>query len=264
MRAMPIQVFTGKKGWIQLKAAFRKNWRHYLQESLGLGIFMISACFFSAILFSRHNNWSELLPGTFVKNLVMGILMAGTALYIFHSRLTSPSGSHINPAVTVTFLRLGKMCRYDAMFFVVFQLIGGTASVVIAEVFLGHLLTDPPVNYAVTIPGKSGIWWAAAVEFLIAFSTMTMVLFTSAHPKLQRYTRVFSATLVFCWVVIAGPVSGFGMNPARSFASALPSGMWNSYWIYLVVPFAGMLSAAEFFLLYQKKELLHQPKTVPR
>ena len=254
MRAMPIRVFTGTAGVIQLKTSFRKNWRHYLQESLGLGIFMSSACFFSAILFSKHSSWSNIFPGTVVKNVVMGILMAGTALYIFYSRFTAPSGSHINPAVTITFLRLGKMCPYDSMFFIIFQVIGGTAAVVIMQVLMGHMLTDAPVNSAATIPGQSGIWWAAGVEFFIAFFTMCMVLFLSTHRRLQPYTRLFSAVLVCCWVIFASPISGFGMNPARSFASALPSGIWNSFWIYLVMPFAGMLSAAELFLLYKKQQ----------
>ena len=260
MRAMPIQVFTGTTGVKQLQTAFRKNWIHYLQESLGLGIFMASACFFSAILFSKSSNWNEVLPETMLKNVVMGTLMAGTALYIFYSRFTAPSGSHINPAVTITFLRLGKMCRYDAMFFIIFQVIGGTVAVVIMRLLIGPMLTDAPVNSAITVPGQFGIWWAATVEFLIALFTMSMVLFTSTHRRLQRYTRLFSGVLVCCWVIIAGPISGFGMNPARSFASALASGVWTSFWIYLVMPFAGMLSAAELFLLYKKQKKLSQLK----
>ena len=50
MRAMPIRIVTGKGGLTQLKASFNKNWKHYLQEALGLAIFMISACFFGALL----------------------------------------------------------------------------------------------------------------------------------------------------------------------------------------------------------------------
>src|SRR6185436_16362670 len=44
MRAMPIRIYSGKSGFTQMKASFRKNWIHYLQEALGLAIFMISAC----------------------------------------------------------------------------------------------------------------------------------------------------------------------------------------------------------------------------
>ena len=63
MRAMPIEVFTGTKGLIQMKAAFKKNWIHYLQESLGLAIFMVSACLFSAMLFSEKSSWYYVISG---------------------------------------------------------------------------------------------------------------------------------------------------------------------------------------------------------
>ena len=250
---MPIQVFTGSTGIVQLKAAFRKNWSHYIQEALGLSIFMISACFFSALIFSEKGALHHMVPGETAKNVLMGVLMGFTALFIFYSPWTAPSGSHINPAVTLTFLRLGKMCRYDSIFFILFQFAGGIVSVWIMQQFMGKTLTDPPVNSAVTIPGKFGVSVAVITEFIIAFVTMSMVLLTSHHERLKKYTRLFSGLLVCCWVIVAGPLSGFGMNPARSFASAFPSGIWNSLWIYLLIPVAGMLTAAEVFLFSQRK-----------
>ena len=109
MRAMPIKIFTGQPGWIQMKAAFKINRRHYLQEALGLYIFMISACFFGAMLFSPNSSWVHAMPNEMLRNVLMGIAMGFTALFIFYSPWTAPSGSHINPAVTLTFLRLDKM-----------------------------------------------------------------------------------------------------------------------------------------------------------
>jgi aquaporin Z len=248
MRVMPIRVFTGKDGMTQMKASFKKNKKHYLQEALGLAIFMISASFFGAMLFSEKSSWHTSLPGDTTRNILMGLAMGTTALFIFYSPFTAPSGSQINPAVTITFLRLGKMCPYDAMFFIISQIIGGTIAVYIMQLLMGDLLTTPPVNLVATVPGKFGTTAALITEFVIAFITMTMVLFTSNHDKLKKYTRLFAACLVCIWVIVAGPVSGFSMNPARSFASALPANIWTAFWIYLLIPFAGMLSAAEFFL----------------
>jgi aquaporin Z len=253
MRAMPIRVFTGKTGMMQMKAAFKKNWKHYLQEALGLAIFMISACFFSAMLFSEKSSWN--ISNVMVKNVLMGLAMGGTALFIFYSPFTAPSGSQINPAVTLTFLRLGKMCKYDAMFFVLFQIAGGTVAVFIMQLLMGSILINTPVNSAVTIPGKNGVGLALVTELIIAFVTMNMVLFTSDNNKLKKFTRVFAGCLVCTWVILAGPISGFGMNPARSLASALPANTWTSFWIYLFVPFAGMLLAAEFYLLRSKSKV---------
>ena len=41
------------------------------------------------------------------------------------------------------------------------------------------------------------------------------------------------------------PYSGMSINPARTVASALPSGVWTACWIYFVAPMGGMLLAVE-------------------
>lgn len=261
MRVMPIRVFSGSSGWKQLKASYAQNHRHYLQEALGLAVFMISACFFSALLYSENGFLFHRIESKLSKDIFMGMMMGGTALFIFYSPWTAPSGSQINPAVTLTFWRLGKMCPYDALFFMIYQFAGGILAVYIMQWLMGPVLVAAPVNSAVTIPGKLGTGGALIMELLIAFITMTMVLFTSANEKLKKYTRIFAGCLVCTWVIVAGPISGFGMNPARSFASALPAQIWTSFWIYFIMPVTGMLSAAEFFLFVQKRKRMAQ-KTV--
>jgi aquaporin Z len=258
MRAMPIRIVTGHGGWLQLRASFKKNWIHYLQEALGLGIFMASACFFSAMLFSPKSHWYSAMPNLVIRNILMAIAMGSTALFIFYSPLTASSGSQINPAVSLSFLRVGKMCRYDVLFYIIFQILGGTVIVFIMQLLLGTTLTALPVNSAVTVPGKYGYAAAALTELLTAFVTMSTVLFTSYHEKLKKYTRLFAGCLVCTWVIVAGPISGFGMNPARSFASAFPAHTWTAFWIYVLMPLVGMLSATEVFLLIQKRKLVQQ------
>ena len=128
---------------------------------------------------------------------------------------------------------------------------------------MGELLTADPVHTVATVPGRYGVIPALVAELLIAFVTMSMVLFTSQHEKWRRYTRIVAACLVCTWVIVAGPVSGFGMNPARSLASAIPSGTWTSFWIYLLAPFAGMLLAAELFLFSARKMRKAKQKILP-
>lgn len=264
MRVMPIKIITGRTGLVQMKASFKKNWKYYLQEALGLGIFMVSACFFSAMLFSEKSSWYRFFPNSMEKNIVMGIMMGLTALFIFYSKWTSSSGSQINPAVTLTFLRLDKMCRYDAMFFIIFQFIGGTAAVYLMRLIMGHILIDAPINSVVTVPGKAGLVPAFITEFIIAFITMSMILFTSNNDRLKKYTRIIAGCFVCAWVILAGPVSGFGMNPARTFASALPAHTWTAFWMYMIIPVAGMLGAAECYLLVKKKNHRAKLKVVHR
>lgn len=229
--------------------AFRKNWRLYLCEALGLAIFMISACFFGAML-EGNTPWHNALPNAFVRIVLTGVLMGSTALFIFYSPFTRPSGSHINPAVTLSFLRLGKISRWDAFFYILFQMLGGTLAVYLMAALLKDPLTAYPVNYAATVPFK-GVRNAFITEFVIAFIMMSMVLYTSAHTVLKKYTRLFSGCFVCLYVIIAGPISGFGMNPARSFASALPAHTWTAFWIYAIVPVVSMLAATELWIYIQ-------------
>src|SRR3569833_1777143 len=147
MRALNIRVVTGSSGLVQLEASFKKNWRLYLMEALGLASFMMSACFFGGLLEAK-NSWLHLvIPNTFLRTVIMGVLMGCTALFIFYSPVTAPSGSHINPAVTITFKRLGNMCRWDALFFIISQFFGVIVSVFIMAAAKKKTLTAPPVHY---------------------------------------------------------------------------------------------------------------------
>ena len=254
MQAVDISIKNESGKIAQLKASFRKNWQYYFQEALGLAIFMISACFFSGLLFGKNGIFISCMPATF-RQCILGILMGATAAFIFYSRYTSPSGSHINPAVTITFFRLGKIGFWDALMYVIFQLAGGTVAVFLMAYLMGENLTAAPLYDVITVPGKYGKIVAAITELIIAFIMMVMILFTGSKLRLNKYTRIFSAILVCVFVIVAGPVSGFGMNPSRSFASALPAHIWTDFWIYILMPFAGMLGAAEFYLLVQKKQV---------
>jgi len=244
--------------------AFKSNWKLYLMEALGLAIFMVSACFFSAMIFSPDSSWYHYFPNDMVRNILMGLMMGLSALFIFYSPVTAPSGAHINPAVTVTFLWLGKIKKEDALFYILFQFAGGTIAVFVMQWLMGTMLTALPVNSAVTVPGKGGTLNAAFTEFVIAFVMISMVLFSSASKQYKKYTRKFAACLVCCYVIIAGPVSGFGMNPARSFASAFPSHTYTAFWIYMIIPFAGMLSAAACFTSIQSAKKKCRMKIVHR
>jgi len=53
---------------------------------------------------------------------------------------------------------------------------------------------------------------------------------------------------VATYIAIEAPLSGMSMNPARSFASALPAHLWTAFGIYLTAPLIGMLLAAEVYV----------------
>ena len=117
----------------------------------------------------------------------IGIAMGLTNVALIYSRWGKQSGAHMNPAVTLTFLRLGKVARADALFYIVAQFVGGTLGVCIGIALLGQLFTEPPVQYAATLPG-SDAWLALAAEFGISMLMMTTILVVSNNTALAPFT----------------------------------------------------------------------------
>lgn len=218
----------------------------YAIEAWCLGTFMVSACLFGVALFHPASPLSALGPE--VRMVIMGIAMGSTAVAIICSPWGKRSGAHFNPAVTVTFLRLGRINAIDAAAYIAAQFIGGVAGVLIARAFLGDLLADSAVNFVATVPGRFGVGAAFAAEVIISFVMMSMILFTSNSRRMSRWTPIFAGSLVAVFITLDTPISGMSMNPARSFASAYVSGTWTAAWVYFVAPTIAMLAASELFV----------------
>ena len=90
-----------------------------------------------------------------------------TAVALIYSPWGQRSGAHMNPAVTLSFLRLGKVAPWDAVFFIAAQFIGGTLGVLLVATVLTEAFTGPPVRYAATLPGPDGELVAFVAELLI-------------------------------------------------------------------------------------------------
>src|SRR5574341_2046337 len=127
--------------------ALKKHWPEYLMEAAGLGIFMISACGFGALLEHPASPVRHALTDPFVRRILMGMAMGLTAIGIIYSPWGKQSGAHINPSVTLTFLRLGRVKVVDAIYYVVAQFVGGIIGVLLSATVLGSLLANPSVNY---------------------------------------------------------------------------------------------------------------------
>lgn len=218
-------------------------------EAGELSIFMILVGGFATGLYAETSPVPALIPNPFLRGLLMGIIAGICAIAIIYSPWGKRSGAHFNPAVTLAFYRLGKLTSWDAFFYILSQFIGGLVGVILLSAVLGEPFTNLPVNYIVTVPG---IWgWSAALiaEAWMAFGLMTMILLVSNHPKLHHLTGIFAGILVAVFVTLAAPISGMSINPARTFASGFPAGIWTAFWIYYFAPTLAMLAAAE---LYQR------------
>jgi aquaporin Z len=228
--------------------AWRHHWPEYLIEATGLGVFMIVAGLCVVLLEHPASSLSQAIPSPDLRRAVIGIAMGSTAVAIIYSPWGRQSGAHLNPAVTLTFLRLGKVTPADALFYALAQFTGGAAGTLLMAAVLGDLFTLPPISAVATLPGRPGELVAFGAEVAIAFIMMSMVLAANASARLMRWTGVCAGLLVAIYIAFEAPLSGMSLNPARSVASALPSGVWRGIWIYMTAPPIGMLLAAELHL----------------
>lgn len=226
--------------------AVKSHWREYLMEAWGLGTFMVSACVFGVIL--GHPDSSLYVSNAAFRGVAAGVAMGATAVAIFLSPWGMRSGAHINPAVTLTFWRLGKVGSWDAVLYIAAQFLGAAAGVLLSWSVLGETLAAGQVNFVVTLPGGSGAIAAFAAEAAISFCMMTAVLVCGNSPRTARLTPYLAGFLVAVFISVEAPFSGMSMNPARSLASALAANVWTGLWIYFVAPPLAMLLAAETYL----------------
>ncbi len=220
--------------------------REYLIEATGLALFMVSACVWVAALQHPASPLHGLIPSGDLRRALIGVAMGLTAVSLIYSPWGKRSGAHFNPAVTLTFFRLGKVAPRDLIGYTIAQFAGGTAGLALASLALGGLAAHPAVNYVATAPAGSP-WAAFGAEFFISGLLMTVVLQISNRPRLAPYTGIFAACCVALFITLEAPISGMSMNPARTFASFTHAGGWGHYWVYLLAPPLGMLSAAALY-----------------
>ena len=225
-------------------------------EAAALGTFMVSACAFVVLFEHPSSPVHQSFEGaSMLRRSLIGLAMGLTAIGIIYSPWGQRSGAHMNPAVTLTFLSLGKIAPWDALFYVTFQFLGGIAGVLVANLLIGPALQDATVNYAVTVPGPGGPWIAFVAEFVISMLMMSMVLWISNSRRLSRYTPLFAGALISTFITFEAPLSGMSMNPARTVGSAFHAGEWTALWIYFVAPTMAMLLAS---VLYRFRKGAHR------
>jgi aquaporin Z len=229
-------------------SAAPRHWREILIEGALLGLFMVSAGLFGTLLEAPGATLREAVDDPFWRRALMGLAMGVTAIALIYSPWGRRSGAHFNPATTLTFYRLGKVERADALLYPVAQIVGGLLGVLLVAAALGSSFTARPVDWVATRPGA--VSWGAAfgAEAAMTALLMTVVLQVSNRERIRRYTGLCAGALVALYITFEGPISGMSLNPARTLASALPSGDLSALWIYLLAPPLGMLAAAEIYV----------------
>ncbi len=195
--------------------------------------------------------------GAIVSNLyrpdsvgLLGIAAAhGLALAVAVTATMNVSGGHLNPAVTVGLLSIGRIDAKTAAQYVVAQLMGAILAALAIKGLYPHMagvaakLGTPTLASDVSL--AQGIVIEAILTFLLAFAVMGTAVDPGA-PKVGGFGIGF---VVFFDILAGGTMTGAAMNPARAFGPALLSGTWIAHVVYWVGP---ILGAVVGFQLYER------------
>src|SRR5262245_58232756 len=171
-------------------------------------LYLFSLCTVATLLWHPASPVQRYLPSDVVRRMLMGSAVGATILALVVSPWGKQSGAHVNPAITLTFYRLGNVALWDAVFYCAVQFIGAIAGVALASFVLRGAPMDKAVHYAATMPGVEGDTIAFVAELALSFILMSAILFASNHQVLAPYTHYFVAILVAAYIAFESPLSG--------------------------------------------------------
>ena len=151
------------------------------------------------------------------------------------------SGAHFNPAVSIGFAIGGHVPWTKAATYAIVQIAGAVAGSALLRLTLG----DVPLG--VTRPAVA---IEPALAWEIVFTALLMLVITAVATDTRVVGQAAALAIggtVTLGSLVAGPISGASLNPARSIGPAVVSGDLADLWIYLVGPVAGAVIGARLY-----------------
>lgn len=144
------------------------------------------------------------------------------------------SGAHMNPAVTLAFAVAKHFSWSQVPLYIAAQCSGAfTAS------FLLRWILHPAASEGATLPAGSD-FQSFLIEIVITFILMFVIAAVATDTRAcGELAGIAIGSAVALNALMAGPISGASMNPARSLGPAIASGNYSSIWVYLVGPIIG-------------------------
>ena len=154
------------------------------------------------------------------------------------------SGAHFNPAVTAAFFFLKRISSKKMICYICSQFLGAIIATSIISI-----IWKKNHHYGATFI-QTELMPALIIEFLCSFLLMFVIVAVATDSRAigELAGLAIGLTVSLCAFVF-GPYTGASMNPARSFAPALFDGNFEHFWIYLLVPILGTISAS---FIYEK------------
>ena len=156
------------------------------------------------------------------------------------------SMAHFNPAVTLGFLVSGHIRKSQLPVYLGAEIIGALLASLFVLAFIGseaNLGANAP-NYSFPLPVIFGVE-------VLATALLMAVIFVVIHTKgLRGLSGIAIGGIVGLDIFFFSLISGASMNPARSLAPALISGVIGDLWLYWSATFIGSTIIA---IIWRKK-----------
>jgi MIP family channel proteins len=145
------------------------------------------------------------------------------------------SGAQMNPAVTLALWRFDLMRAEQVGPYILAQISGAIAASTILRVAFGTV-----ANLGATLPRDENCSQAFILEVVLTFILMLVILGAAVDQAAPKgFAGLAIGLTVGLEAACMGPITGASMNPARSFAPALVTGLWQHQWVYWIAPIMG-------------------------
>jgi MIP family channel proteins len=155
------------------------------------------------------------------------------------------SGGHFNPAITLAAAVIRRISPLDAAIYVLAQLSGGVLGALLTKALL--LDEGRATQYgSLEVSAILGSAFRGSIIEAIGTFVLVLVVLTAVYSEKsfkEWAPLAIGMTLGFI-VMVGGPLTGAGYNPARWFGPALVANNWTDVWAYIVGPIVGALAAA--------------------
>ena len=198
-----------------------KPWQKYAAEVFGT---------FTLVFVGAGTGVGLRGPGAAPWAFGIGLL---AALYAFGEI----SGGHFNPAVSLGLFLDRRLAVRDLVAYWISQFAGA----ILAGLALLLMTSSDDVAKAATVPGSHGDRGAFFAELFLTAIFVLVILQVTKSGKYASTTFIAISLTLLAVHFAAVPFSGSGVNPARSFATALVGSEWTSFWIYIIAPLAGAI-----------------------
>ena len=143
-------------------------------------------------------------------------------------------GAHFNPAVTLAFSLVRHFPIKEVPGYILAQLGGACLAASLLRLLYGDI-----AHLGSNLPSQGAVQ-SLILEIVISFFLMFVIMAVATDSRAvgQAAALAIGLTVTFA-ILVAGPISGGSMNPARSFGPALLSWTWQDQWVYWLGPIIG-------------------------